>query len=173
MRLVLSLLILAAASPAAAQSGRRPMSLSDLAEFREVDDPQISPDGGWVAYTVSVANGELDRYTSDLWMTSWDGRTTVRLTSTPKESEHTPRWSPDGRSLAFLSDRGTGVEQLWLLNRRGGEAEQVTALHDDIEDYAWSPDGRSIAFAHYRWHVCPLLLPNICPRWTRHLHFLE
>ncbi len=141
MRLALSLLVLAAASPAAAQSGRRPISLDDLARFREVSDPQISPDGGWVAYTVSAANGELDRYTSDLWMTSWDGRTTVRLTSTPKESEHTPRWSPDGRSLAFLSDRGTGVEQLWLLNRRGGEAEQVTALRDGIEDYAWSPDG--------------------------------
>ena len=141
MRLVLFLLALTAAAPATAQSGRRPLSLDDLSRLRSVEDPQLSPDGGWIAYTVSAPDHEVDRYTSDLWMSSWDGRTTVRLTSSPKESEHTPRWSPDGRSLAFLSGRGTGVEQLWLLSRRGGEAEQITSLHDDIEDYAWSPDG--------------------------------
>ena len=144
MRLVLFLLALAAAAPAMAQSDRRPLSLDDLSRLRDVGDPQLSPDGGWIAYTVSTPDREVDRYTSDLWMTSWDGRSTVRLTSTPKESEHTPRWSPDGRSLAFLSARGSGVEQLWLMSRRGGEAEQVTAVSDDIEDYAWSPDGRRL-----------------------------
>ncbi|MDH4130587.1 MAG: S9 family peptidase [Gemmatimonadota bacterium] len=142
MRFAICLLTLATAAPAAAQDHRRPIALEDLTRLRDVLDPQLSPDGSWVAYTVSGVNRELDEHTSDLWMTGWDGRATVRLTSTPKASEHTPRWSPDGRHLAFLSDRGEGgSDQLWLLSRRGGEAEQLTSLGRDIEDYAWSPNG--------------------------------
>ena len=142
MRFALCLLALAATVPAGAQDTRRPIALEDLSRLRDIQDPQLAPDGAWVAYTVSAPNRELDQHTSDLWMTSWDGRTTVRLTATPRASEHAPRWSPDGRYLAFLSDRGEGGrEQLWLLSRRGGEAEQLTALDRDIEDYAWSPNG--------------------------------
>jgi dipeptidyl aminopeptidase/acylaminoacyl peptidase len=122
---------------------RRPFSLEDLHALRDVSDPQISPDGAWVVYTVGTDDVADDQNVSDLWMTSWDGQTTIRLTSTPKVSEHTPRWSPDGRYLAFLSSRGDSADadQLWLLNRRGGEAELITHVKAGISDYAWSPDG--------------------------------
>jgi dipeptidyl aminopeptidase/acylaminoacyl peptidase len=81
-------------------------------------------------------------------MTSWDGQTSIRLTNTPKASEHTARWSPDGRYLSFLSSRGDSAEadQLWLLSRRGGEAEQITRIKAGIDDYVWSPDGRRLVF---------------------------
>lgn len=122
---------------------QRPLVLDDLARLKAVNDPQLSPDGRWVAYTVSVVDLKADHEVSDIWMTSWDGKTTLQLTRTPKDSEHTPRWSPDGRSLAFLSGRGDedDADQLWLLDRRGGEAEQVTQVKNGIEDYVWSPDG--------------------------------
>ncbi len=122
---------------------RRPVAVEDLARIREVEDPRVSPDGSWVAYTVTTQNLAEDLRQSDLWMTSWDGATTLRLTSTPKESETAPRWSPDGRHLAFLSGRGDPdeVEQLWLLPLAGGEAERLTELKSGVEDFAWSPDG--------------------------------
>lgn len=126
-----------------AGQGRRLITVEDLSRFRVVDDPHVSPDGAWVAYTVTTQDLEADLEQSDLWMTSWDGATTLRLTATPKESEGTPRWSPDGRYLAFLSSRGdeNEAEQLWLLPRAGGEAERVTVLEIGVADYAWSPDG--------------------------------
>jgi dipeptidyl aminopeptidase/acylaminoacyl peptidase len=142
-RLPPCLLAVLVAAPLSAQSPR-PFELDDLHRLQEVSDPQIAPDGAWVAYTVSQAEPVSDQMVSDLWMTSWDGQTTVRLTSTPRESEHAPRWSPDGRYLAFLSSRGDSADadQLWLLSRRGGEAELASQIKTGIQDYAWSPDGR-------------------------------
>jgi dipeptidyl aminopeptidase/acylaminoacyl peptidase len=136
-------LMIAAAGPTAAQ---RPVASRDLLRLREVSDPQLSPDGKWVAYTVSSADTVRDRRDRDVWMTSWDGARSVRITSSP-EPEHAPRWSPDGRYLAFLSRRQDPreVDQLWLLDRAGGEAERVTDLPGGISEYAWSPDGRRIA----------------------------
>lgn len=146
----LVLFALAAFAPGAlvAQgSAPRRIAIEDLHRFRDVSDPQLSPEGNWVAYTVSVADLGEDGTASDLWMTSWDGRTTLRLTTTASESEHTPRWSPDGRYLAFLSGRGNddGVDQLWLLPRAGGEAEQVTHHRTGVADFSWSPAGDRLA----------------------------
>ncbi len=146
----LVLLALAAFAPGAlvAQgSAPRRIAIEDLHRFRDVSDPQLSPEGNWVAYTVSVADLGEDGTASDLWMTSWDGRATLRLTTTPSASEHTPRWSPDGRYLAFLSGRGNedGVDQLWLLPRAGGEAEQVTHHRTGVADFSWSPAGDRLA----------------------------
>jgi dipeptidyl aminopeptidase/acylaminoacyl peptidase len=136
-----------AAQMAVAQSPTaRKLALSDLYQLREVSAPEVSPDGAWVAYTVSSADTVTDRADSDLWMTSWDGKRTVRLT-TSKSSEGTPRWSPDGRYLAFLSDRDDprDVQQVWLLDRTGGEADRVTNLPGGVSEYAWSPDSRRLA----------------------------
>ncbi len=144
----LSLLCLLAAAPLAGQSTEpRPIALPDLSALRGVSDPQLSPDGQWVAYTVRTTDTTDDKFSSDIWMTSWDGRTTLRLTTTPKESEHTPRWSPDGRWLAFLSGRGDehDSDQLWLLPRAGGEAEKVSEVPTGVSDYAWSPAGDRLA----------------------------
>jgi dipeptidyl aminopeptidase/acylaminoacyl peptidase len=133
--------------PAFAQSNsQRTLSLDDLYRLRDVTDPQISPDGAWVAYTVSVPDSAKDRPDQDVWMTSWDGRQRLRLT-TSSSSEHAPRWSPDGRYLAFLSDRddARGVAQVWLLNRAGGEAERLTDFPGGVSEYAWAPEGKRLA----------------------------
>ncbi len=143
MRRTLPLALLLAAAPLAAQQPRHPISLDDLKRLKGVSDAQISPDGRWVAYSVSEVDAKDDQHVTDLWMSNWDGKTTVRLTSSPRESESSPRWSPDGRWLAFLSSRGDEHEsdQLWLLSRQGGEASKLTDIKAGVSDYAWSPDG--------------------------------
>src|SRR6185503_21134257 len=128
----LVILALLAALPVAAQSpppsgaARRPLRATDLYRLRNVNDPQLSPDGAWVAYTVSAIDSAKDKNDTDVWMVSWDGTQNIRLTSTP-EGESSPRWSPDGRYLAFVSGRQEGKGgQVWLLDRRGGEAQRIT-----------------------------------------------
>ncbi|PYP93495.1 MAG: peptidase S9 family protein [Gemmatimonadetes bacterium] len=123
--------------------GTRAFSLDDVLRVRNVRDPEISPDGAWVAYTVSQADTADDRDRSAVWMTSWAGTETVRLT-TSKQGENTPRWSPDGRWLAFLSGRDDEHTQLWLLDRQGGEGRKLTTLKSDVDDYMWSPDGKRL-----------------------------
>jgi dipeptidyl aminopeptidase/acylaminoacyl peptidase len=141
---VLVLIGLFAATLASAQSPRA-FSLDDLARARRVTDPELSPDGSRVAYAVHTTDLKEDRHETHIWMTGWDGRETVRLTS-GKDSESSPRWSPDGRYLAFLSSRRDENEtsQLWLLPVGGGEAEKITELPGGVEDFAWAPDSRRL-----------------------------
>src|SRR3954452_1582654 len=84
--------------------GRRPLNADDLYNLREVRDPQRSPDGAWVAYTVTRAIRQTDKNDTDIGMATWDGPRQAQLTSSP-EGESRPRWSPDNRYLAFLSAR--------------------------------------------------------------------
>jgi len=89
--------------------------------FHDVRDAQISPDGKWVAYTVNTVDAAADKSDTDVWITSWDGKQQLRMT-TSTESESSPRWSPDGRWLSFLSSRPGKAKgnQVWLLDRNGG-----------------------------------------------------
>src|SRR5207237_1134034 len=103
-----------------------------------------SPDGAWVAYTVARADSTEDKQPGAVWMTSWDGTRTLRLTNS-KEGESAPRWSPDGRWLAFLSSREDEHAQVWLLDRSGGEGRKLTSFGGDVEDYVWAPDGKRLA----------------------------
>ncbi len=151
-RLALSLALVLSAFAgklAAPQVSRRPITLDDLARLRAVSDPQVSPDGKWIAYTVGTVDAEKDKRDTDLWMVSWDGSQQVRLTSTAESSESMPRWSPDNRFLAFLTSRGDEEEkkkgaQVWLLNRAGGEAEKLTDLKGGVSDFSWAPDGKRL-----------------------------
>src|SRR3972149_4999899 len=80
---------------------KRPLSVDDIYNLKEVRDPQRSPDGKWVAYAVARAVKDTDKNDTDLWMVSWDGREQVQLTSSA-ESETTPPWPPDGTRIAMV-----------------------------------------------------------------------
>ncbi len=148
---VLLLATLALAPAVAAQApAARAITLDDLHKFRTVGDPQPSPDGAWIAYTVGTTDADKDKRNTDIWMVSADGATTLQLTFTP-DGESAPRWSPDGKYLSFLASRGTDDEkkkgaQVWLLDRTGGEASKLTDIDGGVSDYSWSPDSSRIVF---------------------------
>ena len=135
-----------AQAPAADAPKKRAITLDDLARFQRVGAPVVSPDGEWVVYTVSQVDTKEDKGQSHLWMVSWDGSARLQLTF-GKEGASAPRFSPDGKYISFLSSRpGTAKgTQVWVMNRRGGEAEQLTNVTDqDIDGYVWSPDSKSL-----------------------------
>ncbi|MFL6197395.1 MAG: S9 family peptidase, partial [Thermoanaerobaculia bacterium] len=127
-----------------AADGPRPLKVDDIFSLKAVGDPQVSPDGGWVAYTVRTLDAKKDATDTDIYMVPFAGGAPVRLTSSPK-SETQPRFSPDGRYIAFLSGREGKKNQVWLLDRRGGEAAKLTDFKADVSDLAWSPDGKRLA----------------------------
>lgn len=129
-------------------SAPRPLTIDDMHKFKDLADPRCSPDGKWIAYTLSTTDTTADKRDTDIWMVSADGKENIRVT-TSAEAETSPRWSPDGRYLAFLSSRpGTGKNkgsQIWLMDRRGGEAQQITDSKARISGFEWAPDSKRMA----------------------------
>lgn len=124
--------------------GQRVLKPSDFYKVKTIGEAEISPEGKWVAYTLSIVDSVKDKRITDLWMTSWDGKEHIQLTHTP-EGESSPKFSPDGKYLSFVSSRGNlERDQIWLMDRRGGEARKLTNIKGDIQSYHWSPDSRSI-----------------------------
>src|SRR3954454_25395599 len=138
------LLAAALALPASAVSAPRPLRGDHIFNLNTVSDPQLSPDGSAVAYTVRWLDPKEDTSDSDLYLTPFAGGEPLRLTASPKPESH-PRFSPDGRYLAFLSGRDGKKSQVWLLDRRGGEAVKLTDYKASVSDFAWSPDGKRLA----------------------------
>ncbi len=140
-----STLLCIASFCAAQTSSKRPLQLDDLYSMHEVSDPEMSPDGEWVAYTVSTIDKDADKRNTHIWMVRWDGTQNLQLTF-DAESESSPRWSPDGKYISFVSSRPGKAKgsQVWVLDRRGGEARQITDVKGDISDYAWAPDSAKL-----------------------------
>lgn len=127
---------------------KRPLRPADIYRLPALSDPQVSPDGKWVSYTMTTIDSLKDGRNSDVWMISWDGAADIQLTNSP-DGESRARWSPDGKWLAFLSSRTSSATdpkgaQVWLLDRRGGEGRRLTAIKGGINDYAWSPDAKRL-----------------------------
>ncbi|MGZ8414837.1 MAG: S9 family peptidase [Gemmatirosa sp.] len=139
----------AAPPSATSTSAPRPMTPEDVMGLRNVGDPQLSPDGQWVAYVVSATDTVENAVDSDVWLVRADGSAPPRRLTTSKKSDTAPRWSPDGRRLAFLSAREERP-QLFLLDPNGGEAERLTESKTAVSAFAWSPDGARIAFVASR-----------------------
>jgi dipeptidyl aminopeptidase/acylaminoacyl peptidase len=127
---------------------RRPIRPEDIYRLREPSDPQLSPDGKWVACVVSQASREKDRWHSDIWLFSTDGKRRLQLTNR-RHRDGSPRWSPDGGRIAFVAPESDGDDaksQLWIIPLEGGEAKHITSLRQGVSSPVWSPDGKRIAF---------------------------
>jgi dipeptidyl aminopeptidase/acylaminoacyl peptidase len=140
----LSAALLTATLPLLAQAQQpptqpRPVTVNDLFEIREVSDPQLSPDAQFVAYAVKTLLLKEDKSEERIWTVPTAGGDAVPMTAEGVSSSH-PRWSPDGKYLAFLSARYEGKTQVWLLNRSGGEAQRFTDTPQDVDNFFWSPD---------------------------------
>jgi dipeptidyl aminopeptidase/acylaminoacyl peptidase len=132
--------------PAQQDPTSRPLAIDDQFDLRGLGSPVISPEGDWVAYTLSATDAEQESSATRLWMTRADGTGDPLPMTREGESVGSPAWSPDGRFLSFTASRGDDSEtQVWVLDRRGGEAWALTQVEQGIQDYAWSPDGGRLA----------------------------
>ena len=124
------------------QSAKRPITVNDFFKLKSVRNPQISPDGRWVAYTVSEMDLKTDKSETRIWMVRSTGGKPIPMTA-KGYSAGSPRWSPDGKYLSFIASRSKGKKsQVWSLNRMGGEAQQVTKVKQGVSGFSWSPDGK-------------------------------
>ena len=130
----------ATGTPPAPPSHGRNLSVDDYVRIKDVEAAQISPDGKWVAYVVTTHDLKDDKDKKRIWMVAASGGEAIALTSESSNATR-PRWSPDGKYLGYLSERGSEKKQVWLLRREGGEAEQLTNAIQDVESFVWSPAG--------------------------------
>ncbi|HTB94725.1 MAG TPA: S9 family peptidase [Candidatus Sulfotelmatobacter sp.] len=119
------------------------ITFDDMMKLHRVSAPQVSADGKWVAFSVSTPDMEANRNASNVWIVSTAGGEAMQVTQSGHDSS--PAWSPDGKTLAFLSSRD-GNSQVYLLSMEGGEAKKLTTLSTGADLFQWSPDGKTIAF---------------------------
>ncbi len=149
LTLALSLAAVAALSLAGPPALAKGLTIDDMLAMQRVGDPQVSPDGTQVVFTVRDTDLEANRGRVDLYVTNIDGTGARRLTSHP-ENDTDPRWSRDGAWIYFVSSR-SGSAQVWRISPTGGEAEQVTRLPLDVGGFALYPDGRRLVVALEVW----------------------
>ena len=136
-------LVLALAAPAAAQ---RPMTIDDLIGAVRVADPQVSPDGRSVAFVRTTTTVSTGARNADIWIVAADGSSAPKLLIGGEKTENTPRWSPDGRRLAFISTRD-GAPNIFIADADGGNVRAVTKVEAGVQPpLVFSPDGATLAY---------------------------
>ena len=135
-----------------ASAAKRGITAEDYFAFQSVSDAHISPDGKEVAYVVTTIDQKRNRRDSSIWMVSIDGQSASRRLTAEGVNSTSPRWSPDGTRLAFVSNRAAGEPgagepsrpQIYILRTDGGEAQALTHLKSGVNGFQWSPDGKRL-----------------------------
>ena len=138
------LLVVSGHAPALSAQSRNAPTFEELLSLQRVGGVALSPDGRQVAYTVTSTEWKDNRYDTEIWLAR-PGTTPIQLTRTAKGSSTSPQWSPDGKWLGFLADRGD-KQQLYVLALLGGEAVAVTVVESGVQNFEWSPDGKWIGY---------------------------
>ncbi len=142
-----------AARIAAGQTAeKRAITFKDLISLHRVSEPQISPDGKWIAYSVATPDLEANHSVRDIWVVPAAGGGEARQL-TRGGSDTRPRWSPDGKKLAFISGRA-GTPQIYWIALEGGEATRLTSISTGADNELWSPDGKTVAFVSSVYPDC-------------------
>lgn len=126
-----------------AQVSKNP-SFEEVISLQSPSDAVISPNGKDILYTSQTVDWKENRYDSEIWI-SKDGQSPFQLTNNLKNSSNSPKWSPDGKWIAFLSNRQENT-QIHVIRAAGGESFQLTETKSNISDFEWSPDSKSILF---------------------------
>jgi len=142
-KIALVLALSALTSLYAQTPAKHPLAFDDLIKLHRLSAPEVSPDGKWVAYAISTPDMESNRGVSNIWMAATGGGEPVQVTQSGHDSS--PLWSPDGKTLGFISSR-EGNSQVYLLSMEGGEAKKLTLLSTGADLFKWSPDGKNLAF---------------------------
>jgi dipeptidyl aminopeptidase/acylaminoacyl peptidase len=139
-------------SPAARAQGPAEFTVNEMLKLKRVSDPQLSPDGTKVAFVVTDVSLDQNTRNNDIWVVPLAGGAPVKVAGTDR-SEDRPRWSPDGRQLAFVSNR-EGGSQIWVIPAAGGEPKKLTSMATEASGVTWSPDGKWIAFVSEVFPAC-------------------